>query len=188
MKKLIIAVAMSLTFALAANAQELPFGEYLKYTPEQLKEAGFKFRSRWNKWFPKAAAYESNNGLAPFINLGKNGEIAEIAVYLSPQRNEEVIQSVRAFMQEYGKNLTETTDEHKGERFVTQTKTSQCEYESYTILMREYLHIDNKDDSSFTSVGYTIRTGVEPWSRVTERWQRKRDREAEQEHTTPTAE
>lgn len=188
MKKLIISVAMSLTFALAANAQQLPFGEYLKYTPEQLKEAGFKFRSRWNAWFPKAAAFESND-CAPVIALGKNGEIAEIrVVYLHPQRNEEVIKSVRAFMQEYGKNPTETTDEHKGERYVTQTKTSQCEYESYTILMREYLHIDNKDDSSSTSVGYTIRTGVERWSRVTERWQRKRDRKAEQEHTTPTAE
>lgn len=187
MKKLIISVAMSLTFALAANAQQLPFGEYLKYTPEQLKEAGFKFRSRWNKWFPKATAFESND-YAPVIALGKNGEIAEIGVYLHPQRNEEVIKSVRAFMQEYGKNLAETTDEYKGERYVTQTKTSQCEYEQYTIIMRENLHTDNKDDSSFTSVGYTIRTGVERWSRVTERWQRKRDRKAEQEHTTPTAE
>lgn len=188
MKKLIISVAMSLTFALAANAQQLPFGEYLKYTPEQLKEAGFKFRSRWNQWFPKAAAYESNNGHAPFIALGKNGKIAEIRVYLVPQRNEEVIQSVRAFMQEYGKNPTETTDERKGERFVTQTKTSQCEYESYTIMMQENITVDSEDGSSFTHHQYVIRTGVERWSRVTERWQRKLDRKAEQEHTTPTAE
>lgn len=187
MKKLIISVAMSLTFALAANAQQLPFGEYLKYTPEQLKEAGFKFRSRWNAWYPKAAAFESNDH-APVIALGKNGEIAEIRVYLHPQRDEEVIQSVRAFMQEYGKNPTETTDERKGERFVTQTKTSQCEYESYTIMMQENITVDSEDGSSFTHHQYVIRTGVERWSRVTERWQRKLDRKAEQEHTTPTAE
>lgn len=187
MKKLIISVAMSLTFALAANAQQLPFGEYLKYTPEQLKEAGFKFRSRWNAWFPKAAAFESND-CSPAIALGKNGEIAEIRVYLQPQLNEEVIKSVRAFMQEYGKNPTETTDEHKGERYVTQTKTSQCEYESYTIMMQENTSVDSEDGSSFTHHRYVIQTGVERWSRVAERWQRKRDRKAEQEHTTPTAE
>lgn len=181
MKKLIISVAMSLTFALAANAQQLPFGEYLKYTPEQLKEAGFKFRSRWNAWFPKAAAYESNNGHAPFIDLGKNGEIAEIQVMLHARNDEKTIQSIYAFMKEYGKNPTETTDERKGERFVTQTKTSQCEYESYTIMMQENTSVDSEDGSSFTYHRYVIQTGVE-------RWQRKRDRKAEQEHTTPTAE
>lgn len=187
MKKLIITVAMSLMFALATNAQELPFGEYLKYTPEQLKEAGFKFRSRWNQWVPKAAAFEYSDNV-PIIALGKNGAIAEIRVYMTSQREEEVIASIRTFIQEHGKNLTETTDEYKGERVVTQTKTLQCEYEQYTIIMQERLHTDNKDGHSFTSCSYTIRTGVERWSKVTERWQRQRDKKVAKEGTTTSAE
>lgn len=190
MKKLMITVAMSLMFALAANAQELPFGEYLNYTPEQFKEAGFKFRNRWNQWFPKAAAYESNNGHAPFIALGKNGEIAEVRVHFitSNPEDQEMMQTVLAFMKEHGENPQELGRELKSERFVTQEKVTKCEYGKYVLGLTEIAHIDNKDGSSFSMYRYTIWTEVEAWSRVTERWQRKRDRKDAQENQTPNAE
>ncbi len=190
MKKLMITVAMSLMFALAANAQELPFGEYLNYTPEQFKEAGFKFRNRWNRWFPKnGAAYKANKTL-PYVQLGKSGEIAEVSVHFWARdpEDQEMMQTVLAFMKEHGENPQELSREFKSERFVTQEKMTKCEYGKYVLGLTETVLVDNKDGSSTSLYKYTIWTEVEAWSRVTERWQRKRDRKAAQEDQTPNAE
>lgn len=175
---------MSLMFALATNAQELPFGEYLKYTPEQLKEAGFKFRNRWNHWFPKHAELP-----APIIELGKNGEIAKIDVVLWSKRDSVTVQSLTAFMKENGANFTDEKYIDREDEFaIYSIERMQCTYDNYVLLLEKRTVTHKTDDHHSERLCYSIQTGVEQWSRVTERWQRQRDRKAAKEGTTTSAE
>lgn len=191
MKKLLLFVFLMMSYM--GYAQSLPYGQFLKYSDKDFKEAKFKYDGDTNTWTLKraeglratanvlsaltGASDDIRPGVKDYIievRMGENELIAAIDVVFY---DDQTYHKLMTFAKDNGQNLLETTS--------GKLKKCQFNYDGYSILLqtrevgisavsaRTNVAVAKNVDESYNVYHYVIETGVKPWSEYLERQQRK---------------
>ena len=185
MKKL-LTLTIALCVAIAANAQELPYSKYLKFSKEEFKENKFKYHKRTNTWSLTkvngwntafkvlailANAYEdmrpAKNDYSIVVQMGEEDVASSVTVVYY---NDKTYHKLLSFMKLNGKELMETSSgkliKHQAfyGNYALELNMEQHIISRTSARTADYKTVKNVDES-YNEYEFVINTGVEPWSK-----------------------